>query len=276
MLTFDTIEHISLDEIVNVFSHSYMNYYVEMPNRAKYWKKKWTINRVRYDLSIGTFDEANNLIAFMIIGVDERNGKKVAFNAGTGVIPTFRGQKLVKQMYQFAIPLFKENGIEELALEVINKNIKAIKAYQSVGFRIEKLYQCFRSTDDILPTFIAYRSQRVKLPNWKAYETFTIEDYCWENLIEGIELNLKKIKCYEIYNQIDGDLIAYYIINSKTKSILRFEAKNENGYHALYNHWYTNYGQVKVLNVQHPEKIHFLESYKFENNIDQFEMVRLI
>ena len=276
MLTFDTIEHVSLDEIVNVFSHSYMNYYVAMPNSTKYWKKKWKINRVRYDLSIGTFDESNKLIAFMIMGIDERNGKKVAFNAGTGVIPAFRGQKLVKQMYQYALPIFKENGIEELALEVINKNIKAIKAYQSVGFRIEKLYQCFRSTDDILPTFIAYRSQRVNLPNWEAYKSFTIENYSWEYLIEGIELNLKKTKCYEIYDQTDNALIAYYIIHSKTKSILRFEAKTVNGYHALYNHWYTNFGQVKVLNVQHPEKIRFLESYKFENNIDQFEMVRLI
>ncbi len=273
MFTFKTIEQVSLDEIVKIFTQSFVNYYVEMPTDTKFWKKRWKTNRVRYDLSIGTFDAANNLVGFMIIGIDERNGKKVAFNAGTGVIPEFRGQKLVKQMYQYALPIFKENGVEEMALEVINKNIKAIKAYQSVGFRIEKLYQCFRSTDEILPTFIAYYSKKVKRPNWKKYEKFTVENYCWEYLIEGVEVNIKKVKCYELYSPADDSLIAYYIINPKSKSILRFEAKNENGYHALFNHWYTNFGQITILNVQHPKKIQFLENYKFNNNIDQFEMV---
>lgn len=275
MLTFNTIEDVALEEIVKIFVQSFVNYYVVMPTETKFWKKRWKTNRVRYDLSIGTFDDEGNLIGFMIIGVDYRNGKKVAFNAGTGVVPEFRGQKLVKRMYQYAIPLFKKNGIEEMALEVINKNIKAIKAYQSVGFKIEKLYQCFRSTDMILPTFIAYHSKKVKHPNWKKYEQFTVENYCWEYLIEGIEINIKKVKCFEIYSQSD-ELMAYYIINPKSKSILRFEAKNENGYHALFNHWYTNFGQITILNVQHPEKIKFLENYKFNNNIDQFEMIRLV
>lgn len=271
MLVFKTLEHTLVTEIVETMTTSFADYFVKVPDDVDFWKNRWKTNRVRYDLSIGTFDN-NNLIAFMVIGVDKRNGKRVAFNAGTGVIPQYRGQRLVKQMYDFAIPIFKENGIDELALEVITKNIKAIKAYQSVGFKVDKLYQCFQSKDINFDNSVEYSVTEVTQPNWKKYEPFTKEAYCWEFLEAGININIEIYRCFELYDN-SNNLIAYYIINPNRNTIMRFEAVNEIGYKTLFHHWHFEFKNVRIINVQHPEKINFLNQNNFENNINQFEMV---
>lgn len=272
MLLFKTLGNTSISKIVAALVDSFSDYFVPMPDSVDFWKNHWKKNRVQYDLSIGTFDADDNLVGFMIMGIDERNGKTVAFNAGTGVISKYRGQKLVKQMYDFAIPIFKENRIEELALEVISQNIKAIKAYQSVGFKIDKLYQCFRSSDLTIPTSVEYRVMEVQEPNWTTYQSFTTENYCWEYQISGIKINLAAIKCFELYDKSDN-LMAYYIINPINKSIMRFDVKDENSYEVLYHHWHNHFDKVRIMNVQDSKKIKFLQDYKFENNINQFEMI---
>lgn len=274
MLVFKTLKYTLVTKIVETMTTSFADYFVKVPDDVSFWENRWKTNRVQYDLSIGTFD-GDNLVAFMVIGVDKRNGKRVAFNAGTGVIPQYRGQRLVKQMYDFAMPIFEKSGINELALEVITKNIKAIKAYQSVGFKVDKLYQCFQSNDIDLDTFVEYSFTEVTQPNWEKYEAFTKEQYCWEFLKVGININIDTYRCFELYDY-SNNLIAYYIINPAKNTIMRFEAVNEFGYKALFHHWHLEFKNVRIINVQHQEKINFLNQYNFENNIDQFEMVRLV
>ena len=241
-----------------------------MQQSVVFWEKHWKRNRVRYDLSFGVF-EGERLIAFMVNGIDYRDGKLIAFNAGTGVIPTYRGQKLVKQLYDFSFPIFKENDVENFALEVISQNIKAIKAYQSVGFKIDKLYQGFRSNVPNLVFGSNYSAKEVKRANWSAYRSFIKEKYSWEFTESGIEVSPATFRYFELFSH--QELIAYYIFNPISGSMIQFEAKDKRGYDALYHHWQKNFDYIRILNVQHPEKIIFLKQYKFENYINQFEMI---
>ena len=68
--------------------------------------------------------------------------KFTAFNSGTGVVPKYRGRRIVKQLYDFAIPELLKRGVEKCGLEVIKENEKAIKAYRRVGFEIIKILKC--------------------------------------------------------------------------------------------------------------------------------------
>ncbi|NJN78058.1 MAG: GNAT family N-acetyltransferase [Saprospiraceae bacterium] len=127
MLTFKSLTNIKIEIIVEGLLASFADYFVQMPQSVNFWKNHWQRNRVRYDLSFGVFD-GENLVGFMVNGVDFRDGKLMAFNAGTGVIPSHQGQKIVKQLYNFALPIFKNNGIENFALEVIAQNNKSHKS----------------------------------------------------------------------------------------------------------------------------------------------------
>jgi GNAT superfamily N-acetyltransferase len=268
MLIFKSLEHIKTEIIVETLLEAFSDYFVPMQKSIDFWEKYWQTNRVRFDLSFGVFD-AERLVSFMMNGVDFRVGKLTAFNVGTGVIPTYRGQKMVKQLYDFALPIFKNNGIENFGLEVITQNIKAIKAYQSVGFQIDKLYQGFRSELPKMVFGVNYSAKEVERANWENY-TFKKENYSWEFSESGVEGNPTNFRYVELYNKV---LMAYYIFNPVTNTIVQFEAKHKQGYDAMYHHWQNNFDYLRILNVQHQEKINFLNQYQFENFINQFEMV---
>ena len=79
----------------------------------------------------------NELILASITGIDNREGVPTAYNAGTGIIPAFRGQGIVGEMYEMLLPRLKAMGIRQSILEVICQNERAIKAYEKAGFQHE-------------------------------------------------------------------------------------------------------------------------------------------
>ena len=135
--------NIAFETIIDCFLKSFKNYYVELPTDINYYKQRWELAKVDFNLSYGMFDN-EKLIGFIINAVDERNGIKIAFNTGTGVLPEYRGKRIVKSIYDDAIPDLKKNGITKCSLEVITDNMKAIKSYQSIGFEICKTFECYK------------------------------------------------------------------------------------------------------------------------------------
>ena len=271
MLTFKSLENTKIEIITEALLESFSDYFVPMRQSIIFWEEYWKRNRVRYDLSFGAFED-DQLVGFIVNGIDYRDGSLVAFNAGTGVIPTYRGQKLVKQLYNFAFPFFKKIGIENFALEVITQNIKAIKAYQSVGFKVDKLYQGFCSRIPKVAFVGNYAAKEVKRANWPIYQSLIKENYSWEFTKAGIEVTPTTFRYFELFHH--NEFIAYYIYNPISDMIVQFEAKDKYAYDAMYNHWQKNFDYLRILNVQHPEKINFLQQYNFESYINQFEMIR--
>src|SRR5687768_6451246 len=116
-----SLENTPLAEIAACFNLAFSDYFVKFAATEEYLKNRWRANSVDYSLSFGAF-ENGKLVAFIIHGIDKLNGKKTAYNAGTGVIPEFRGQKLVAQLYDFALSRLKAAGILQSTLEVITQN----------------------------------------------------------------------------------------------------------------------------------------------------------
>ena len=108
--------------LMGCFLKSFENYFVKMPTDHNYYKERWRIANVKYELSYGMFDQ-EKLVGFMINGVDVRSGNLIAFNTGTGVLPSHRGLQIVKKLYEYAIPVLKKYGINKCKLEVIKENI---------------------------------------------------------------------------------------------------------------------------------------------------------
>ena len=132
----------SFEELFNCFIPSFENYFVKMPNDPNYFRERWDAAKVDYQLSYGAFDQGK-LIGFIIHAIDQRNGVLTAFNTGTGVLPEYRGQRIVKSIYDYALKDLSQNGIHRSTLEVITQNKLAVKAYKSVGFQIYKHFKCY-------------------------------------------------------------------------------------------------------------------------------------
>lgn len=97
---------------------------------------------VCYDSSVGAFDGAK-LVGITYVGLDEWRGEKAAFDAGTGIVPGYRGQGIAKAMFEFILPGLRDRGVARFLLEVLQPNKAAIRAYTKTGFTISREFACY-------------------------------------------------------------------------------------------------------------------------------------
>ncbi len=143
MYTIKNLGNTNVDELANAFNQAFADYLIPFSLSAEQLSNKIAIEKIEPSFSAGVFVQ-NKLIAFIFIGIDFLNEKKVAYNAGTGVIPSYRGNKLTNKMYDYLIPLLENEGINYHLLEVITENKIAHAVYEKVGFRIVRELICFK------------------------------------------------------------------------------------------------------------------------------------
>lgn len=69
-------------------------------------------------------------------GFREINGRKIAWNGGTGVAPEFRGKGLSAAMMTEVLNIYKAEKAHTALLEAIEENERAIKLYKKAGYVI--------------------------------------------------------------------------------------------------------------------------------------------
>jgi len=84
---------------------------------------------IKFDHSIGAFS-GDKLVGFLFHTINPYDGKMMAYNGGTGVIPGHRGYGLTKRMYNILIPAIATSEMQAVVLEVLKTNKAAIKAYE--------------------------------------------------------------------------------------------------------------------------------------------------
>ena len=269
-MTVRNLEHISFDTIIECLSIAFNNYYVEMPTDVEYYRVRWSQAKVDLKLSYGMFDE-ESLVAVMINGIDHRYGNRIAYNTGTGVIPEYRGQNIVKQMYDYAIPQFKALGISKCLLEVITQNTKAIKAYERVGFNITRTLKCFSGNIDHTIKPIQVEKKHINL---KTFESLPNQNlYSWDNHKNTVLLN-SKYNYYEVRNETG--LIGFFIIDKDKGYLPQFDvlSGNASSWNDLFSGIQSITKTFKTNNVdlRLSEKLKTLKAFGIENVIDHYEM----
>ena len=166
-----TLENVNETDILKVFNHSFSDYFIPFKLTKEQLVSKMLADKTDLTLSVGVF-KGGELISFILHGVDIINGQKVAYNGGTGVIPEERGLGLTKQMYQFILPYLNERGVSKLILEVINKNIQAIKSYTKSGFNTKRELVCYNG---IAKT--AYSNKSIEIKNLQNYQWSLMETF---------------------------------------------------------------------------------------------------
>jgi len=138
-----TLENYSLKEIAEVFNRSFSDYIIKLQLSEQQLADKITSENIKLNLSFGAFDN-DQLVGFILHGTDIFNNSLVAYNAGTGVIPEFRGKGVTDLMYKIAFEVLGKKEIHNHQLEVITTNIKAIKIYKRQGFTVSREFNCYK------------------------------------------------------------------------------------------------------------------------------------
>ncbi|MEN3324943.1 GNAT family N-acetyltransferase [Mariniflexile soesokkakense] len=259
-----------MEVIVNCFLESFKNYYVEFPKDKDYFKQRWEMSNLNYSLSYGMFDN-NELVGFILHGIENRHNHLTAFNLGTGVVPGYRGKKITKAIYEFAIPDLMFSGVTKCQLEVIKENSFAIRAYTSIGFDITKGYKCFAGEiikkDDYL-----YEVKEVNIQDFNFDLTSNQKLYSWENQIESVRRG--NFNAFQVMN--GSQVESFFIINRENGYIPQLEViiDTDESWNRLFSAIRSISKTIKINNVdeQLVSKIYYLEKFGLKNTIDQYEM----
>ncbi len=260
-----------IEDLVSAILTSFEGYFVTMPSDTAYWAQRFQIARVDFKLSFGMFD-GEDLVGFIIHGIDTINGELTAFNTGTGVVPTFRKQKIIDQLYAHAVPLLREKNVQNCRLEVIQENAKAIRVYERIGFRRIKNYHCFKG--QLNPPTKELNLQKIP------FHTIVNKQqhhYAWDNCNAAI--NKVPESTYQSFQVSDaeGQEIGFFVINPKSGTLPQFEIYQENQaqqWQLLFEGIAQISNSIRINNIdaKRTELIEQLLAIGLDNYINQFEM----
>lgn len=129
--------------------------------------------------SIVIFDQ-DEPIAVVMNGFRIINGKKTAWNGGTGISPAYRGKGVSRLLMEETLAIYKREHVEIATLEAIKENQVAIALYEKYGYEVASslLFLSGEYGANVAPT-AAIHVATIR-PEQLAYLSFYQEDVPWQ------------------------------------------------------------------------------------------------
>lgn len=273
------------DALHRCYNDAFSDYAVDMQTSKTQLEQMLVHNGVRLELSVGAFDK-DEMIAFTVNGYNLWQGKLTAYDSGTGVVPKYRGKKISTELFSFAFPKLKENGIHQYLLEVISSNEPAVNLYRKLGFEetrrlaVFKLNFTLERPENESGNKVQIRALHKK--DWRLLQSFWDGYPSWQNSVESIERSVYKKIFLGAY--LENKCIGYGIA-SQTGSILQLAVtKNHrrkgigSRIAAVLQSKVAERTLLKMNNIDHSLKgMHFFcEANGFERVLDQHEMLKIL
>ncbi|KIO78907.1 hypothetical protein TH53_00945 [Pedobacter lusitanus] len=270
-----TLENVDTGSLAETFNLSFSDYLVPFKITKEQLERKIKTESIDLRFSAGAFED-DRLIGFILHGIDHIHGNKVAYNAGTGVIPDERGNKITSKLMEYIIPKLKEQNVTKLKLEVITGNQVAINTYERAGFKITRDYNCYKGQ---LKTHSGSRFEIRPLlsDDWQLFSSFWDGEPAWQNSVTAMK-NAKELHIAIGIFSAD-QLIGYLIYNPDNHRIHQFAVapayRRQGAAKQLFE--YISSGEKKEFSVINIDKnlhrIHaFLLTVGYELTIKQYEM----
>jgi len=221
-MIFKTLIGVSEKDILDVFNWSFSDYFIPLKLTAEQLATKMISDNVDLSLSVGVF-ENGRLIAFILHGFNQIAGHKTLYNGGTGVLPTKRGQGLTCKMYDFILPTLKKSGINTLVLEVISKNIQAIKSYRRSGYSEVRRLLCYKGVLNPLSVNEELEIKIIDQYDWKKMESFWDFSPTAQNSKSAI--NKLRSTVLLIGAFLQNQMVGYMIYNPKSQRLQQIAVK---------------------------------------------------
>lgn len=274
----------NLKEMHEAFLHAFSDYQIPFDLSFAEFNKKF-VEKLNMDFSVSPAVLSDDkIVAFIFTSLNYYDGQLTAYNGGTGVIPSHRGTGLVKQMYNYLLPKLQEKKVTQCTLEVLTQNERAIRSYESCGFRKSRYYHCFKLVGRKTFTQFNYPwGIRVSLfPDWKTYTKFFNFLPSFLDTPSMIDHNLPNERIIEAV--LDGEVVGYAIFQPFQGRISHIGVKSSwrrKGIGAsLLNYIYDDSANKNLsminVNKEATEIKEFLHRMGFENQFDQWEMVKRI
>ncbi|HDK7155490.1 TPA: GNAT family N-acetyltransferase [Clostridium botulinum] len=281
MFSYDTLENIGIETLHETFLNAFSDYQVKMD--LPILKFQYMLQRRGYvaKASIGAFND-ETLVGFVLNGVRNWDGKLTAYDTGTGVIETYRKQGITSNMLLNVRQLFKEMGVEQYLLEVIQSNTSALQLYKKQGFKILRELECFHLDKNKYNPITTYKVEHVNTINsndWRELTEFWDFVPSWQNSIDSINA-VSDAFIYSIV-RLDDNIVGYGVIDKKTGDIPQIAVNKNYRRKGIARSIFadliknTESYNINVINADGESRSmkDFLLKLGFECGVSQYEMI---
>ncbi|MEO0570497.1 MAG: GNAT family N-acetyltransferase [Bacteroidota bacterium] len=264
------------EEILNSFNTAFSDYSVPLQLDLEQLEFKLYSESVDTSISVGAFKE-NKLVGFVLHGNRKIKGVPVAYNAGTGVIPKERGERLTQRMYQFIRPILKREGFKTVFLEVISTNTPAIISYKKIGFKEIRPLSCYKGEPHIPKINEGITIKEIHEISFDSLQKLGELQPTWQNSRETILKMGDSVRNFLAFK--DNYILGYCILNSKNNRILQMAVRNEFRNRligtSLLNHIKHKVSEpISIINIdaRSTPTLHFFEKRNMNKTLGQIEM----
>ena len=271
-----TLEGVDKKDLLSAFNDSFSDYFIPFQLSEEQFTSKIKADKTDLSVSVGVFEDGN-LVAFILHGFDVIDNEKTVYNGGTGVVPQKRGAGLTKQMYQYILPRLKEKEISRIVLEVITKNIQAIRSYEKSGFKTLRTLLCYKGEVSIEHTNKNVTVETFHDYDWEVLESFWDIHPTWQNskhVIDELQNSNISLGAY-----LDKRLIGYLIYNPVNNRVQQISVhpdfRQRKVASTLVDEIIKSHGNaLSIINADESSKglKFFFEKIGLENHLDQYEM----
>jgi ribosomal protein S18 acetylase RimI-like enzyme len=280
-MEFRNLADLNITDLLSVFNLSFSDYVVPFHLTLEQLKSKINAEKIDMNLSVGAF-QSDQIVGFILQAEKVEDGKRMIYNAGTGVIPDYRGQGLVRKMYDYIIPMLRDRKTDILTLEVIEGNEPAIRAYTNLGFKISRKLLCFKGTIKASEKYAEIQIQQMNTTQWGIFKSFWDIEPSWQSsviVLDQMRDDLVILGAYEM-----DKLAGYAIFNPATGKVYQVAVDKKQRRKGIGAKLFKVIGEMSegpvtvINNVDDSSEStpHFLSRMGLENWVSQFEMTNNI
>lgn len=263
----------SKKEIIDVFNQCFSDYPIPYQLTMAAFDKKVKSENIHLDRSLGAYYN-NQLIAFVLIAICGNT----AYNAGTGVLPLWRGFNLTVQIYRHMLPDLALDGIKSHSLEVLLRNSVALNVYKKIGFRISRKLTCYKGIIKIDNAIYGHTIESVECLPLVDENEFMDSQPTFQNSL--LTINRKQDNLVFNVIKCGNEVMAWMIYDQEQWRIKSFAVKKEHrkkGYGSSLFSMLKSKAQnqvVSVINIDFTDAHtkSFLEKIGLKPYITQYEM----
>ncbi len=276
-----SLEHSDLDQMLMAFNEAFSDYQVNFQLDQQTFNKRFLQKlNINFRHSWGAFID-ERLVGFIFHTVNTYHNKRILYNGGTGVIPEYRGKGIPGNLFKNVFLEAQHDEITGSVLEVVTDNSRALNTYHKVGFTETRRLKCFKllNTEELMQTIHGYQVKTNTNPDFRNYLPMVTYEPTFLDTFSQLQYNLPNEKFIEFW---DNDSLVGFIafqphLGRISQIAVRQDYRQQGIGTQLISEAYQNSDRsLSIMNIDENEfeMISFLVNIGFENQLDQFEMVK--
>lgn len=183
-----TVSQCTFEEVLVAWNKGFEGYFVQIDMTIEMFLHRLIGEGLSPEHSIVVFDQ-DEPIAIVMNGFRYIDGKKTAWNGGTGISPTYRGKGISRCLMEETLAIYERENVEIATLEAIKENKVAIALYEKYGYVIaNQLLFLSGEYEAKVENTAVIRIETIRpeqLPHFSFYQEDVLWQCSWQSLKQG-------------------------------------------------------------------------------------------